>query len=68
MSATDVLASHDQKLAVQHDGEVEGPLYPVDLDPTALREGMTLALRWADGAHKFGEYNLPVFGPHTPRA
>ena len=49
----------------------EGPLfisYPVDLDPASLREGMTLALRWTDGADKFGEYNLPVFGPPAPRA
>jgi hypothetical protein len=28
---------------------------------------MTLALRWTDGADKFGEYNLPVFGPPAPR-
>ena len=44
----------------------EGPLfisYPVDLEPSALREGMTLALRWTDGADTFVEYNLPVFGP-----
>jgi len=31
--------------------------------PEELREGMTLSLRWADAQDKFGEYNLPVFGP-----
>jgi hypothetical protein len=44
----------------------EGPLfisYPIDLDAGELREGMTLELRWTDGADRFGEYNLPVFGP-----
>ena len=44
----------------------EGPLftaYPVDIEPRDLREGMTLALRWRDGQDRFGEYNLPVFGP-----
>jgi hypothetical protein len=48
-----------------------GPLFiscPVALDPTALREGMTLDLRWTDGADKFGEYNLPVFGPPASQA
>jgi hypothetical protein len=29
---------------------------------------MTLELRWTDGADKFGEYNLPVFGPPAPQA
>jgi hypothetical protein len=24
---------------------------------------MVLSLRWTDGQDKFGEYNLPVFGP-----
>jgi hypothetical protein len=28
---------------------------------------MTLELRWTDGADRFGEYNLPVFGPPAPR-
>jgi hypothetical protein len=28
-----------------------------------LRESMVLTLRWTDGQDKFGEYNLPVFGP-----
>jgi acetyl-CoA acetyltransferase len=37
--------------------------YPVDLDANSLREGISLELRWTDGADKFGEYNLPVFGP-----
>jgi len=44
----------------------EGPLfvaYPVDMNTADLREGMTLSLRWTDGQDKFGEYNLPVFGP-----
>ena len=44
----------------------EGPLfvsYPVEVEVPALKEGMTLSLRWADGQDKFGEYNLPVFGP-----
>jgi hypothetical protein len=44
----------------------EGPLfvsYPVDVDVDDLRESMVLSLRWTDGADKFGEYNLPVFGP-----
>jgi uncharacterized OB-fold protein len=43
----------------------EGPLfisYPVGVEPSELREGMTLDLRWIDAADKFGEYNLPVFG------
>jgi uncharacterized protein len=46
----------------------EGPLfvsYPVDIAVTDLREGMVLSLRWTDGQDKFGEYNLPVFGPAT---
>jgi uncharacterized OB-fold protein len=44
----------------------EGPLfisYAVGIGPRELREGMMLALRWTDGADRFGEYNLPVFGP-----
>jgi uncharacterized OB-fold protein len=44
----------------------EGPLfvsYPVGIEVTSLREGMALSLRWSDGQDKFGEYNLPVFGP-----
>jgi hypothetical protein len=44
----------------------EGPLfvsYPVGIDAADLREGMRLQLRWTDGADRFGEYNLPVFGP-----
>ena len=44
----------------------EGPLfvsYPVGIDTAELREGMRLQLRWTDGADRFGEYNLPVFGP-----
>lgn len=44
----------------------EGPLfvaYPVEMDVSDLREGMTLSLRWADGQDKYGEFNLPVFGP-----
>ncbi len=48
----------------------EGPLfisYPVDIEPTDLREGMTLELRWTDATDKFGEYNLPVFGPPSAR-
>ena len=43
-------------------------LYPVDLAPASLREGMTLTLRWTDGVDRFGEYNLPVFGPPSPQA
>jgi hypothetical protein len=31
-----------------------------------LAEGMTLELRWTDGGDRFGEYNLPVFGPPCP--
>ena len=48
----------------------EGPLFiswPVDIEPSDLREGMTLALRWTDAADRFGEYNLPVFGPPSAR-
>lgn len=44
----------------------EGPLfvaYPVGMETGELREGMTLSLRWTDGQDKYGEYNLPVFGP-----
>ena len=44
----------------------EGPLFiswPVGIEPSDLREGMTLELRWTDAADRFGEYNLPVFGP-----
>ena len=44
----------------------EGPLFiswPVDIEPSDLREGMTLELRWTDATDRFGEYNLPVFGP-----
>ena len=44
----------------------EGPLfisYPAGIEASQLREGMTLYLSWTDGADKFGEYNLPVFGP-----
>ncbi|MBK5571895.1 OB-fold domain-containing protein, partial [Ensifer sp. SSB1] len=44
----------------------EGPLfvsYPVDVAVEDLRESMVLSLRWTDGQDKFGEYNLPVFGP-----
>lgn len=48
----------------------EGPLfvsYPVEIGPADLREGMVLALRWVEGADKFGQYNLPVFGPPIDR-
>jgi uncharacterized protein len=44
----------------------EGPLfvsYPVGIEVTKLREGMVLSLQWTDGQDKYGEYNLPVFGP-----
>jgi uncharacterized OB-fold protein len=44
----------------------EGPYfisYPVGIEASELREGMTLSLRWEDGEDKHGEYNLPVFGP-----
>ena len=44
----------------------EGPLfvsYPVDIDVQDLRESMVLSLQWTDGQDRFGEYNLPVFGP-----
>lgn len=44
----------------------EGPLfvsYPVGIAVNQLREGMVLSLRWTDGADKYGDYNLPVFGP-----
>ena len=47
----------------------EGPLFiswPVDVEPSDLREGMTLEL-WADAADRFGEYNLPVFDPPAAR-
>jgi hypothetical protein len=40
----------------------------VDIEPSDLREGMTLKLRWTDGADRFGEYNLPVFGPPSARS
>jgi hypothetical protein len=29
---------------------------------------MTLELRWIDATDKFGEYNLPVFGPSGARS
>jgi hypothetical protein len=35
----------------------------VGLQPDALREGMGLEVQWADGSDRFGDYNLPVFGP-----
>jgi hypothetical protein len=35
----------------------------VDIDVSQLRESMVLTLRWTDGQDRFGEYNLPVFGP-----
>src|SRR5262249_51677050 len=44
----------------------EGPLFiswPVGIEPTDLREGMTLYLCWTDATDRFGDYNLPVFGP-----
>ncbi len=44
----------------------EGPLfvaYPVGIEVKDLREGMALSLRWTDGVDRYGEYNLPVFGP-----
>jgi uncharacterized OB-fold protein len=44
----------------------EGPPFipwPVDIEPSDLREGMTLEPRWTDATDRFGEYNLPVFGP-----
>lgn len=44
----------------------EGPLfvsYPVGIEPSALREGMRLQLRWEGAEDRFGEYFLPVFGP-----
>jgi len=37
----------------------EGPLFiswPVDIEPSDLREGMTLELRWTDATDRFGEY------------
>ena len=46
----------------------EGPLfisYPVDIAPSDLAEGIPLQLRWVDGEDRYGEYNLPVFGPVT---
>jgi len=48
----------------------EGPLfisYPIGLEPHELREGMTLQVQWADASDRFGEYNLPVFGPPAAR-
>jgi hypothetical protein len=48
----------------------EGPLfisYPVGLEPSELQEGMTLEVRWRDATDRFGEYNLPVFGPPAAR-
>jgi hypothetical protein len=49
----------------------EGPLFiswPVGIEPSDFREGMTLELWWTDAADRFGEYNLPVFGPPSPRS
>jgi hypothetical protein len=40
----------------------EGPLfisYPVDVEPSDLRDGMTLELCWSDAIDRLGEYNLP---------
>jgi hypothetical protein len=39
----------------------------VDIDPTDIREGMTLELRWTDATDRFGECSLPVFGPPSTR-
>ena len=39
----------------------------VVVEPADLREGMTLHLRWTDATDKFGDYNLPVFGPPSAR-
>jgi hypothetical protein len=44
----------------------EGPLfvaYPVDVETSELREGMSLQLDWLDAEDRFGQYNLPVFRP-----
>ena len=44
----------------------EGPFfisYPVGIEPADLKEGMRLHLRWDEATDKFGDYNLPVFGP-----
>jgi uncharacterized OB-fold protein len=44
----------------------EGPPFipwPVDIEPSDLREGMTLVPRWTYATDRFGENNLPVFGP-----
>jgi hypothetical protein len=42
-------------------------LLAVDIEPSDLREGMTLELWWTDTAGRFGEYNLPVYGPPSTR-
>ena len=44
----------------------EGPLfvsYPIEVEPSELREGMPVELRWEASEDRFGEYNLPVFAP-----
>ena len=44
----------------------EGPFfvsYPAGIEAADLREGMPLILRWDEATDKFGDYNLPVFGP-----
>ena len=44
----------------------EGPYfisYPAGIEAAELQEGMPLMLRWDEATDKFGDYNLPVFGP-----
>lgn len=44
----------------------EGPLFisnPVEMDTADLKDGLRVSLRWLDGHDRFGDYNLPVFGP-----
>ncbi len=76
LARRDALLGHDGVGRLDHAGVEaragrvleldEGPLfvsYPVEIGVEDLREGMVLSLRWTDGQDKFGEYNLPVFGP-----
>lgn len=44
----------------------EGPLFisnPVGMETSDLHDGLRVTLAWADAHDRFGDYNLPVFGP-----
>lgn len=44
----------------------EGPLFisaPVDIEESAITDGMRMQLDWLEAEDRFGEYWLPVFRP-----